>query len=67
MSYIEPEAKNSALSISEQAALSTAISLKRLADVAEKLTGDTHDAKMEFMSFMWEAGRSFQSGTRSDR
>ena len=65
---VEPVGTNSR----DAALTSIAVSLKRLADVAERLapkSGD--DAHIEITAFVqhlgWEAGRSFQQGTRTDR
>lgn len=62
---------NPRIPLPEIAQASIAISLKRLADVADKLTVGNYDAIIALTSFIqniaWEAGRSFQQGTRTDR
>lgn len=54
-----------ALSPEDQCALSTAISLKRIADSLEKLT--TTDQTFTIEQLAWHAGRSFEQGRRTDR
>lgn len=68
----EPAAKYLQGPADVTAQVSIAISLKRLADIAEKLSSpDIHDARLSLIGFIqnlsWEAGRSFQQGTRTDR
>lgn len=60
---------NPFIPLPEIAQASIAISLKRLADVAEKLTdNDAHISLTNLVQHLaWEAGRSFQHGTRTDR
>jgi hypothetical protein len=50
----------------EHVVSSIAISLKRIADV---LTGEADGAALQSLvtNLAWEAGRSFQAGTRTDR
>lgn len=67
----EPQAKPLQGPLDVIAQASIAISLKRLADVADKLTASDHDTRVDLTNFVqhlaWEAGRSFQHGTRTDR
>lgn len=76
--HLEPSALYCGFDVREPivAALSTAVSLKRIADALEALTALTsgdgvHQAHtalhFAITNAAYEAGRSFQAGTRSDR
>lgn len=54
----------------DQMAVSMAISLKRIADRLDALgSGEDMDPRLHntITNLAWEAGRSFQAGTRTDR
>lgn len=71
--HLEPSALHAGFDVREPivSALSQAVSLKRIADALEMLTRPSHDQSVEFTNLVqhiaWEAGRSFQQGTRTDR
>ena len=73
--HLEPSALYCGFDVREPivAALSTAVSLKRIADALEALTmaGAGHRLHEELIgpvtNLAWEAGRNFQAGTRTDR
>lgn len=50
-----------------QIRLSVAISLKRIADVINAPGLDFHTINSNVEQMAWNAGRSFQHGTRTDR
>ena len=76
--HLEPSALCCGFDVREPivAALSTAVSLKRIADALEALTSlakpgavqnGLYDIQSSITNLAWEAGRNFQAGTRTDR
>ena len=70
LAQLEPRAQYTRfvpfVSMTKAVQISQAISLKRIADVLEKVP-DLSSLHGDITNMAWEAGRSFQAGTRTDR